>query len=344
MQLPPDSKLRESVEAIHDSGKRAATVVADLLTVARGAAATREIHSINSLALDYLRSPECSQLKTLYPHVALRKQFAAEHPYIMCSSVHIKKCLMNLVTNAAEAIEDMGSVLVSTHNERIDEAAASGQDIPAGEYVVLIVQDSGPGISDEDLEHIFEPFYSKKVMGRSGTGLGLAVVWNTIQDHSGKIHVESSAEGTSFQLYLPVAKAIDVSPSESDTSGTPKGNGEHILIVDDELQLQDIAGKMLEALGYHVNSVGSGEQAVQFVRDNPVDLLLLDMFMEPGMSGRKTYEEILKLYPNQKAVLVSGFSEGLDVKATLKLGANEFIRKPYSMEQLGRAVKDALES
>ena len=119
---------------------------------------------------------------------------------------------------------------------------------------------------------------------------------------------------------------------------------QHILVVDDEPHLRDIACKMLQSIGYNVDSVCSGELATRFLKDNPVDLLIIDMLMEPGMNGRQTYEEIIKSTPDQKTLLASGFSEGADVKATLKLGACGFIKKPYSMEQLSKAVQEALHS
>ncbi|MBU1138160.1 MAG: response regulator, partial [Proteobacteria bacterium] len=115
------------------------------------------------------------------------------------------------------------------------------------------------------------------------------------------------------------------------------------LIVDDEPQVRDIAGQMLQSQGYKVDSVRSGELAVEFVRKKSVDLIVIDMLMEPGMSGRRTYEEIIELYPDQKAIIASGFSENDDVQMTLQLGAGGFIKKPYSMNQLGLAVKEALQ-
>ena len=340
--LPQDSELRKPIEAIQESGKRAITVVADLLTVARGAATTREVHNLNSLIQEYLNSPECNKLKSLYPKITYEHRFSVIHPNIFCSPVHVKKCIMNLITNAAESIIDGGTVVVSTHNQNIDETASAKHKMEVGEYIVLSVQDTGPGISNTDLEHIFEPFYTKKVMGRSGTGLGLTVVWNTMEDHGGKILVESNEKRTRFQLYFPVSKEEYIDHTENDRAEELTGNSERILVVDDDPQLRNIDSQMLRPLGYKVDSVCSGEMAIEFVKKNPVDLIVMDMLMEPGLNGRQTYEEILKLYPDQKAIITSGFSESDDVKATLQLGAGGFIIKPYSMAQLGRAVKEAL--
>ncbi len=340
--LPKDSELRGKIEAIQESGQRAATIVADLLTVARGAASTREICDVNILIAEYLESPEAKKLKSLYPSIHYQQQLKATQTTILCSPVHVKKCIMNLAANAAEAISDDGTVVVSSRNVFVEDAATGKHEIEKGDYVVVSVEDTGPGIADLDIEHIFDPFYTRKVMGRSGTGLGLTVVWNTMEDHGGRVVVESSNKGTRFDLYFSLCEGDDCGQAEVDLPEMNLGNNESVLVVDDEPQLRDIATEMLRVLGYRVDCVESGELAVRFVKENPVDLLVIDMLMDPGMNGRQTYEKICKLYPGQKAVLVSGFSESDDVKATLRHGAGAFIKKPYSMAELGRAVKKVI--
>lgn len=342
-QLSEDSSLRKPLLAIHESGKRAATVVADLLTVARGAAAEREVHDLNRMVREYLDSPECVKLKSLYPHIRRQASLDAKEPFISCSPVHIKKCLMNLVTNAAEAIGDQGVIRVATRNQYLVSEEEGEQGLSEGEYVVLTVEDNGPGISETDLEHIFEPFYTRKMMGRSGSGLGLTVVWNTVQDHGGKVKVERSGGGTVFQLYFPAVTGQGSRAAEDDDATVNfNGHQEHVLVVDDEPHLRDIAAQILTGLNYRVDLVESGEQAVAFIKKQPVDLVLIDMLMAPGMNGRQTYEEIVKRRPGQKAIIVSGFSESNDVKVALNLGAKGFLKKPYSIEQLGIAVREAL--
>lgn len=343
LTLAKDSDLRPQIEAIQQSGIRAAAVVDDLLTVARGAASTRAIRDINLLINEYLVSPECIKIKSLYPHVNVKSELKANHANISCSQVHIKKCLMNLVTNGIEAIAGSGSVLVSTYNHiQKKDTDTSRLDIKTGEYIVISIEDNGPGIAKEDLEHIFEPFYSKKVMERSGTGLGLTVVWNTVQDHNGKIFVDSSSQGTTFLLYFPVNHNKKITKQVENSMEHFTGNGEHILIVDDEKLLRNIASSMLEHFGYTVHTVPSGEAAIEYVKNHTVDLLVIDMLMDPGINGYQTYKEVLKNTPGQKAIIASGFSENTDVQATLQLGAGGFVKKPYSMEQLGRTVKEIL--
>ncbi len=338
--LSEDSELRLPIVAIQESGQRAAAVVADLLTVARGAASIFDVYDIDTLIDEHIHSPECKKLMSLHQGIQCQVQFAARHTAVSCSPVHVRKCLMNLIINAAEAINNKGTIIVTTCNESIPDDDKN--KIKTGEYVVVAVQDTGPGISATDLGHIFEPFYTKKAMGRSGSGLGLAVVWNTMEDHSGQVLVDSDHNGTCFRLYFPVSEKKSGRSVKDEKVINLNGNGERILVVDDEKQLCDIATQMLQSKGYMADSVSSGESAIEFVAENQVDLLMLDMIMEPGMNGRQTYEQVLKLFPDQKAIVASGFSESSDVKATLQLGAAMLIKKPYTMDQLARAVKDAL--
>ena len=336
-QLPKQDEFYEHIKFIHDSGKRAAAVVADLLTVARGVATVREVRSLNALIIDYLGSIEFKNIQSLYPQVDLISKLEADLWNIRCSPVHIQKMLMNLITNGIEAIDGKGSVHVSTVNTIIqpDNRVPS---IPAGEYVVLTVHDTGTGIAKHDLEKIFEPFYTKKVMGRSGTGLGLAVVWNIVTDHGANIDVNSDSSGTTFIIHFPASSKEKVVSEKNIDITSLNGTGS-ILIVDDEQDQQRIASQMLGSLGYSTTSVSSGEEAVKFFQDNSADLVILDMVMEPRMNGHKTYKEIIKIVPDQKAIIASGFSESDDVKAALKLGVGSYIKKPYSMAQLGQVVK-----
>ena len=342
--LPAESTLNKPIEAIQEAGERAAAVVDDLLTVARGVASVKEPHKLNTLVLEYFESPEFKKLTELYPKITCKHQLNAKQSTLQCSSVHIKKCLMNLVNNAAEAIAEQGTIEVSTFNRCLDEGIAAQYALKPGDYVVVKIQDSGPGISDHDLTHIFEPFYSKKVMGRSGTGLGLTIVSNTVEDHEGKVLVDSSDQGTSFQLYLPITTNTE-NPAKNDADKQNlKGSGERILVVDDEPLPRDIAAQMLQYHGYRIDTVSSGEEALLFIKQHPVDLVLLDMIMAPGMNGYETYKELIKLCPRQKAIIASGFSSGSDMEATLALGANGFIKKPYTIQKLGESVKKALQS
>jgi len=342
LDLPENSFLRKPIETIQRSGHRAVAIVQDLLTVARGVATVREPLNLNDIVRDYLKSPEFENLKQFHRTVAVKTRLDPDLLNIAGSHVHIRKVLMNLVSNASEAIDGSGHVAVSTLNRYIDKPLRGYDNVRAGEYAVLAVSDDGAGISWDDLDRIFEPFYTKKVMGRSGTGLGLAVVWNVVQDHEGYIDVKSDQHGTTFELYFPITRQEIPGKELIRPLGDYQGAGESILVVDDVDTQREIACNMLHALGYNATAVSSGEAAVEYLHEHTVDLILLDMIMDPGMSGRETYERIIKIHPDQKAIIASGFAETDEVKEAQKLGAGGYLRKPLTLEKLGLAVKDEL--
>lgn len=343
LDLPEDSRLRKPIETMQASGNKAAAIVQDLLTVARGVATTKAPLNINDLIGDYFKSPEFKKLTQFHPEVSIKSDLDKQLFSISGSSVHITKVIMNLVSNASEAIEGTGTVTITTTNRYVDEPLKGYGEVNIGEYVVLTVSDDGSGISREDQDRIFEPFYSKKVMGRSGTGLGLAVVWNTVLDHKGYIDVSSSRKATTFNLYFPITREETSGKVFNIPIEVYKGCGERVLIIDDVESQREISCRILEKLGYQTDSVGSGEEAVEFLKKKSVDLILLDMIMAPGMSGRETYESIIKIHRGQKAVIASGYAETDDVKAVQALGAGRYIKKPFTLENIGLAVKEALE-
>jgi two-component system cell cycle sensor histidine kinase/response regulator CckA len=236
-----------------------------------------------------------------------------------------------------------GEIEITTTNRYLDMPVKGYDAIEEGDYVVMTVTDNGMGIASIDIDRIFEPFFTKKTMGRSGTGLGMAVVWGTVKDHRGYIDVQSQVgKGSRFSLYFPATrKERNVVQDEAPIS-TYAGNGEEILIVDDVDSQRQIASDMLLQLGYRVQAVSSGEKAVEYLISNRVDVILLDMIMDPGMDGLDTYKKIVELVPNQKTIIASGFSETERVREALQMGAGPYIRKPYTWIKLGQAVKTAL--
>ncbi|MBW2003947.1 MAG: PAS domain S-box protein [Deltaproteobacteria bacterium] len=344
MDLPEDSPLRKPISTIQKSGEKAAATVQDLLTLARRGVVTTEVMNLNTIIFEYLKSPEYGKLREFHSDVTLKTDLNADLLNISGSPVHLSKTIMNLISNAAEAMPEGGTISVSTENRYIDTPIRGYDDVKQGDYVTLIVSDTGIGIPLEDREKIFEPFYTKKVMGRSGTGLGMAVVWGTVKDHNGYIDVQSrEGEGTTFALYFPVTREELAKEKLHLSLEAIKGRGESILVVDDVEEQREIASSMLKKVGYSVTSVASGEEAIDYMKKNSADLLILDMIMDPGMDGLDTYKRILKLHPEQKAIIVSGFSETKRVKEAQKLGAGSYVTKPYILEKIGLAVRTELE-
>ncbi|MDZ7260885.1 MAG: ATP-binding protein, partial [candidate division KSB1 bacterium] len=305
MQEDLSPENRSAIQTIQDAGLRAAAVVEDLLTVARGVASPREPVNLNEIIQEYLNSPEYQNLIHVYPGLSITTNLDPELLNIKASRIHIEKALMNLISNAADAVRDKSSglIVISTENRYIDRPLKGYEDVCIGEYAVLTVSDNGTGISSQDLERIFEPFYTKKIMGRSGTGLGLTVVWNTMQDHEGYVDIITSEQGTAFALYFPVTR----DPVREKPPHIPiekyKGNGQTVLVVDDQENQRKITCALLTKLGYVAEAVSSGEEAIEYVKTRPVDLIVLDMIMDPGINGRETYEKIISIHPNQKAII-----------------------------------------
>jgi len=340
LDLPEESPLRKPIITIKNSGERAAAIVQDLLTLARRGIATIQVVNINQIVSDYLNSPEFENLKALHAEVDVETRFESDLFNIRGSPVHLSKTVMNLVSNAAEAITGGGTISISTENRYIDKPVKGYDDVDQGNYVTLTVSDNGIGISTSDIEKIFEPFFTKKKMGRSGSGLGMAVVWGTVKDHNGYIDVESaSGKGTTFTIYFPVTRQEIVEAESLSTIQDLMGQKESILVIDDVEDQRVIASSILEKLNYTVKTVASGEDAVNYMKSYSADLLVLDMIMEPGIDGLETYQKILQLHPNQRAVIASGFSETDRAKEAQRLGAGAYIKKPYTLDKIGIAIK-----
>lgn len=343
LDIPEDSPLRKPMLTIQESGQKAATIVQDLLTLARRGVSISEVVNLNQIIREYMASLEFEKLLSFHPGVKVESDLEADLFNIVGSPVHLAKTIMNLVSNAAEAMPEGGTISISTQSLYLDQPINGYDTIAAGKYVSLAVADTGTGISPSDIDKIFEPFYTKKVMGRSGTGLGMAVVWGTVKDHRGFIDVQSALKkGTAFTLYFPVTRQKVQESAASLKIQDIKGNGESILLIDDVNEQRKIAGGMLAKMGYKVKSLASGEEAVDYMKKNSADLLILDMIMDPGIDGLETYKKILKMHPGQKAIIASGYSESERVKKAQEMGAGIYLKKPYSIRKIGTAVRTAL--
>lgn len=343
-ELPEGNPLKRFADNIVQSGVRGAAIIQDLLTLARRGVTVSEVVDLNKLIVKYLRAPEFEQLKSYHPDVRIRSSLEDKLLNVKGSPVHLNKMIMNLVSNAVEAISGCGEVTIRTENRYLDRPVHGYDKMQEGDYVVLKVSDTGAGISTNDIKKIFEPFYTKKVMGRSGTGLGLAVVWGTVKDHNGCIDVQSEeGKGSTFVIYIPVTRDGPAKIEKVITPVAYMGRSESVLVVDDGNDQRELAKNMLEKIGYRVEAVACGEEAVEYVKNNKVDLIVLDMIMEPGIDGTETYRRILEIKPGQKAILVSGFSETDRVGKAQEMGAGAFVQKPYILENIGIAVRKELD-
>ena len=345
MDMSRENPLHSPLTTIKKSGENAAAIVQDLLTLARRGVTTQELININSIVEEYIQTPEFQAIYKNHKNIALTTEFKNDLMNIYGSSIHIFKSIANLFSNALEAMPDGGQLRITTDHRYVDQELSGFDTIDEGEYVIFSVEDTGIGIPIEDQEHIFEPFYTKKVMGKSGSGLGMAVVWGTVKDHNGYIDLQSKeGRGTKFDLYFPATRESSLSvPCETQVEDI-LGEGELILVVDDIPTQLDIAEGILSRLGYRVATATSGEEAIDYVKENKVDLVVLDMIMEPGLDGFETYKQIRAINPDQKAVIASGYSETMKVRKAQEIGAGPYIKKPYSLKTIGSIIKKELAS
>ncbi|MEQ8253205.1 MAG: ATP-binding protein [Smithellaceae bacterium] len=345
LETAEGQRSRKYAEKIMLATEKGASIVQDLLTLARRGVAVSETINLNNIISDFFKTPVFEKIKDHHPLVAFRFDCKEDVLNIKGSPIHLEKALMNLVLNAAESIEGAGEVTIRTESCYIDKTVSGYDEINEGDYTALIVSDTGGGIPDEHRDKIFEPFYTKKTMGRSGTGLGLAIVWGTVKDCKGYIDLHSEVgKGSTFTLYFPATREDFQAPQkQKEPVERYMGRGESVLVIDDIAEQREVASIFLTRLGYDVKAVSSGEEAVAHLKKHKADILVLDMIIEPGIDGLETFQRILQINPRQKAVLVSGFSETDRVREAQRLGAGAYIRKPYMMEKIGLAVRDELD-
>jgi two-component system cell cycle sensor histidine kinase/response regulator CckA len=343
MDVPEESPLRDHARNIMEGGERAAAVVQDLLTLTRQRMPTKGVINLNRIVKDYLVSDDFVNLSRTHDRVEVRIQMDERLMNMSGSAAHLAKILANMAWYGAGAMPDGGMLLIRTENRALDRPVRGYEEVGEGEYVVLTVADTGRVIPPRDVKHIFEPFYARKVPGRGGAGLGLAVVWGMVKDQDGCINVTSEpGKGTAFDLYF-TARCEEAAETSASAVSAYEGRGESVLIVDDDEKQRELAVQILSRLNYRVASAASGEEAVNYLKGNRADIVVLDMIMDPGMDGLDTYKEILKTHPHQRAVIVSGFAEAERVREAWFQGAGACISKPYVADRLARVVRHELD-
>jgi len=265
---------------------------------------------------------------------------------INADPIQLQQIIMNIGVNARDAMPDGGKLIFETRNVNLDERYCKTHlgAIP-GEYVLLAISDSGHGMEKEVLDHIFEPFFTTKETGK-GTGLGMAMVYGIVKSHGGYITCYSEPDqGTTFKIYFPVLKYEESEQvTEQSEDEQIVGGSETILLVDDEEVVLDFGHTVLEQYGYSVIKATSGEDAVEIYRakKDRIALVILDVLM-PGMGGYRCFQELLKINPQIKVIISTGYSVTGKVKETLESGAAGFIEKPYQVRDLLKIVREVID-
>ena len=257
----------------------------------------------------------------------------------------IEQVMMNLAVNAKDAMPSGGKLTIETAYVELDESYARNHvEVKPGDYVMFSVSDTGVGMTPEVRERIFEPFFTTKEKGK-GTGLGLATVYGIVKQSNGHIWVESmQGKGTTFKIYLPrVNEPLEEIRKEVLTDELPRGK-ETILIVEDEVEVRELAGKILEKQGYRILETSNGDDALLACerREGPVHLALVDVVM-PGMSGSELAGLLKPLYPEIKILYMSGYTDNAIIQQGVLEDGIHYIQKPFTLEGLARKVRKALD-
>ncbi|MBI4963631.1 MAG: PAS domain S-box protein [Desulfomonile tiedjei] len=283
--------------------------------------------------------------RTIPKMIEIKLDLADDLRIVNADPAQIEQVLINLAVNAKDAMPDGGKLIIETANVTLDaEYCKTYLVANPGDYVQITVSDTGHGVDKEALEHIFEPFYTTKKPGK-GTGLGLAMAYGIVQQHEGHITCYSEqGEGTTFKIYIPAIEA-EVVADVAATLETPAFGTETILLVDDEQFVRELGVRILNLGGYTVLTATNGQDALEVFANNmdKISLVILDLIM-PGMGGSQCLQELLKLKPELKVIIASGFSLDGPAKETVHMGAKALVNKPYRANQILRLVRQILDA
>ncbi|MBU0984402.1 MAG: response regulator, partial [candidate division Zixibacteria bacterium] len=334
--LPQDHGSLPFLSSIEEATRQIADINQQLLALGR-----RGHYSQSPLNLNDIVRQVVGEIEAVSPSVVCETVLAEDLMNVKGGYAQIHRVLLNLVHNARDAMDGKGVITITSENFYVDKPTSNYWSIPMGEYAKLSIKDTGCGIPDEIVGHVFEPFFTSKTVDKKrGSGLGLSVVDGVVKDHAGYVDLRTKVgQGTTFYLYFPITREeLRVVAVDEFVGGS-----ERILVVDDDPMQREVSLTLLRRLGYNASAALGGEDAIRILRDAPQDLLILDMVMPPGIDGAETLRRVLIDNPGQKAIVVSGFSETDRVVEAKRLGAGGFVRKPLSLGALARAVRKELD-
>ncbi len=331
----------EPLKQIVSMVKKGKYLAGQLLAFGRKMDAQLEILNFNQI----LKNMEKILRRTIPRMIDIELQLDSNLKNVAADAGQCEQILMNLCINAKDSMPEGGKLTLKTENVRLNGGPdATNIDLPPGDYIRLTIADTGHGISEDAMTHIYEPFFTTKEKGK-GTGLGLSMVYAIVQNYNGAIDCSSDpGAGTTFSIYLPPAvAAADFVQSGSRHQLPNAGMGhEVVLIVDDETDIINISQKILQESGYTVITARSGEEGIAKYLQNQVDLVLLDVSM-PGIGGVKCLRHIMSLSSEAKVIIISGYLLSGQIEEAMSLGAKAFLTKPYSFEELRTTVRHVLE-
>jgi PAS domain S-box-containing protein len=338
-ELDQSHRHFEDANQILTIARRAKRLTDKLLAFSRKSDVKTEAFSVNRMVRDVL-----ALLSRTIPKSIVFKTKLAQEVWSKGDRTQIEQVLLNLCLNARDAMPDGGELQIETARRSLDSKEAEPLGLPPGDYCRISAQDTGLGMDAATVSRALEPFFSTKPTGE-GSGLGLSLVYSTIRSHGGQVSITSEEDkGTEVVFYLP---ATDTRPVPDEPEPTEKrqslGQGETILLVDDEKHLRDMAKRLLEGLGYNVLLAESGEEAEALYRQQheTIDLVILDVVLV-GISGAETLDRLKEIDEQVRVLVSSGYSPDGEPKHLLRRGVCGFIQKPYGIEEVSQAIQKAL--
>jgi len=338
--VPEYNPAHFNLEEIQTASSRAKDVVRQLLSFARKTKLEKKPTNIAPIIQESLRLLRAS----IPTNIEIRRNITNDVDIILADPTQINQILINLCTNAYHAMTDGGIVEVTLKNVELDEdTTAQHPNLNPGRYVNLTVSDTGHGMPSDEIDRIFDPYFTTKEVGK-GVGMGLAVVHGIVMNHNGAIFVNSELEkGATFNIFFPITEMEPISEKPLDED-LPTGK-EQILFIDDEKSMVSVGRDRLKRLGYHVEAKTSPAEALELFRANPdqFDLVITDMAM-PQMTGDQLVKEILKIRPDLPTIICTGFSQKINEKKAKRIGIRQYIEKPLNRSDLARLVRRTLDN
>ena len=341
MEVEPSSETYKSLEQAEKASQRARDLTKQLLTFSKGGSPVTKLASLTQL----LRDTAGFALRG--SNVKCNFSIPADLWHAEIDAGQVSQVIQNLVINAQQAMPTGGTIEISAENVTLSATQSLGRGLPlaAGNYIRIAVIDHGDGIASEHLDKVFDPFFTTK---QKGSGLGLATSFSIARQHKGHLSVETQAgAGSTFFLYLP-ASLDTVRPETAEKQKIKPAGQARILVMDDEQEIKEVAGRMLTMIGYKdVEFATDGAEAIQMYKaaiqsGKPFSLAILDLTIPGGMGGREAIQKLLKIDPGVKAIVSSGYHDDVVIAKYKEHGFSGMVVKPYTVEQLGKALEDAL--
>ncbi len=334
LDLTPEAAHYEHLKSIEAYVQSATGLTRQLLGFARGGKYNPEPTDLNRLIDD-----GASLFGRTKKEIRIHKKLASGLKPVEVDRVQIQQVLLNLYVNAWQAMPTGGDLFIQTENQQLSEADARTRQLTVGEYVTVVVADTGTGIGPSILPRVFDPFFTTKERGR-GTGLGLAASYGIIHNHGGAIEASSEVgRGSTFTIYLPASDETIV--EERPVERHPAKGAGSILLVDDEPMIIEVGRMMLARLGYSVTTAVDGSDAIEAYRTSNTDIVILDMIM-PDMGGGEVFDRLKAIDPEVKVILSSGYSLSGQTQEVFDRGCIGFIQKPFNLDDLSESVAAAL--